>query len=269
MVRNRRFPLALVLQVVPRNISFGPTLSIHLKTTDAIADAVDVSRAIAALRCPIDFLPAEAETGFVPVNTNANWATGLGKRALDLMLAVPAMFLLAPLFAVLAVAIKLDSAGPVFFRQTRSGICGRPFDIFKFRTMHVLENGDDVVQARERDPRATRLGRILRRYSLDELPQLLNVITGDMSLVGPRPHARTHDAYYGARIAGYRHRFAVKPGITGWAQINGYRGPTPTTEIMAARIDHDTWYARRASLALDLKILFRTPIEILRPRNAC
>jgi lipopolysaccharide/colanic/teichoic acid biosynthesis glycosyltransferase len=243
-------------------------LSTHLNTAPAIASAEDVSRAIAALPSPIDFLQAGAEAFFVPVNTNGSWDTGPGKRVLDLAAAVPAMLLLAPLFAVLAVLVKLDSSGPVFFRQTRNGMGGRPFEIFKFRTMRVLENGDDVVQARAQDPRTTRLGRILRRYSLDELPQLLNVIIGDMSLVGPRPHARVHDTYYGAQITDYRHRFAVKPGITGWAQINGHRGPTPTTEIMAARIKHDTWYARHANFALDLKILLRTPLEIFRPRNA-
>jgi putative colanic acid biosynthesis UDP-glucose lipid carrier transferase len=241
----------------------------HFDTAAATADVEDVSKAIAALPSPIRFLPAAAEAFFVPVNTNANWATSLGKRLLDLAFAVPAALLLAPLLAAIAVLITLDSTGPVFFRQTRSGICGRPFDIFKFRTMHVLENGDDVVQARERDPRTTRLGRVLRRYSLDELPQLLNVIAGDMSLVGPRPLARAHDVYYGARIEDYRHRHAVKPGITGWAQINGHRGPTPTIATMVARIDCDAWYARHASFALDLRILLRTPLEILRPRNAC
>lgn len=243
-------------------------MSIHLDTAATIADAKSVSRALAALPSPIELLPADARASFVPVNTNANWATGLGKRVLDLVVAAPVLVLLAPLFAALAVLIKLDSTGPVFFRQTRNGVCGRPFDIFKFRTMHVLENGDRVTQACQDDPRTTRLGRILRRYSLDELPQLLNVVLGDMSLVGPRPHALAHDAYYGARIADYRHRHAVKPGITGWAQINGHRGPTPSVAIMAARIDCDAWYARHASLALDLKILLRTPIEILHPRNA-
>lgn len=231
-----------------------------------IADTDAVSRAIAALPSLIDFLPADSE--FLPINTNANWATGAGKRAIDLLIAVPALIVLAPLFALIALAIKLDSKGPALFRQTRTGMCGRAFGIFKFRTMHVLENGNDVVQAREDDLRTTRVGRFLRRYSLDELPQLLNVIAGEMSLVGPRPHAKAHDSYYTDRIADYRHRYAVKPGMTGWAQINGHRGPTPTVESMAARVDCDAWYVRHADCALDLKILFRTPLEILRPRNA-
>lgn len=242
-------------------------MSTHPQFAAVTADASTVSKAIAALPGLIDFLPADAL--FVPTNTNANWATSSVKRVLDLAVALPALVLLAPLFAVLALAIKLDSKGPVLFRQTRAGLCGRAFAIFKFRTMHVLENGDAIVQAREGDPRTTRIGRILRRYSLDELPQLLNVIAGDMSLVGPRPHARAHDDFYGARIANYCRRHAVKPGMTGWAQINGHRGPTPTIESMAARIDHDVWYVRHGGFALDLKILLRTPFEILRPRNAC
>jgi putative colanic acid biosynthesis UDP-glucose lipid carrier transferase len=244
-------------------------VSVHQPAALAIADAKAVSQALRGLPSPVVFLPADATDIFVPVNTNRNWATSFGKRALDLTIAVPLMLLLAPLFAVVAVLIRLDSTGPVFFRQARNGICGRRFDIFKFRTMHVMENGDVVVQACQNDPRTTRLGRFLRRYSVDELPQLLNVVKGDMSLVGPRPHARAHDAYYGRHIASYRHRQGVKPGITGWAQINGYRGPTPNLETMAARVDCDFWYVRHASLALDLKILLRTPFEIFRPRTAC
>ncbi len=237
-------------------------------TTIAFADADVVRRAIAALPSVIDFLPADAEAQFVPINTNENWASGALKRTLDLLIAVPVLILLAPLLAVVALAIRIDSRGPSLFRQNRSGICGRTFEILKFRTMCVREDDNVVVQAREGDPRVTRLGRLLRRYSLDELPQLINVVRGEMSLVGPRPHACAHDAYYMPRIADYLHRHAVKPGITGWAQINGHRGPTPTIEAMSRRVDFDVWYARHASFALDLKILLRTPLEIFRPRNA-
>jgi len=233
------------------------------------ADADVVSQALAELPDAVAFLPEGSLTLFVPVNTDANWGCSAGKRLLDLIVAVPALIVLAPLFALVALLVRLDSKGPALFRQARNGICGRGFDILKFRTMHVMEDGDTIVQARDGDPRTTRMGRFLRRYSLDELPQLINVVRGDMSLVGPRPHARAHDAYYGALIADYTHRQAVKPGMTGWAQVHGHRGPTPTIESMAARIELDLWYARHAGLATDLKILLRTPLEILRPRNAC
>ena len=245
-------------------------MSIHQNlSAPAFTDAEVVSLALAGLPSMIDFLPTGSEARLVAVNTDANWGCGAAKRALDLVVAVPALLVLAPLFALIALLVRLDSGGPVLFRQRRAGICGRDFDILKFRTMHVLENGDTVVQAREGDPRATRVGRWLRRYSLDELPQLINVVRGDMSLVGPRPHARAHDAYYSALIRNYRHRYAVKPGMTGWAQINGLRGPTPTVDLMARRIEHDLWYARNTNFALDLEILLRTPFEVFRHRNAC
>ncbi|MEJ1968155.1 MAG: exopolysaccharide biosynthesis polyprenyl glycosylphosphotransferase [Rhizomicrobium sp.] len=190
------------------------------------------------------------------------------KRALDLAIAVPALVLLAPFLALIALIILLDSGGPVFFRQMRLGRDGKPFDIFKFRTMRVMENGDTVIQARHGDARITRSGIWLRRTSIDELPQLLNVIAGEMSIVGPRPHARAHDLFYSTVVENYDLRQAVKPGITGWAQINGHRGETPTFAAMQARVDHDIWYARHASLALDLKILARTPFAVLSGRNA-
>jgi len=192
----------------------------------------------------------------------------LTKRALDLGVAIPLFLLLSPLLALLAVFIRLDSAGPAVFRQKRTGLHGRPFEILKFRTLSVMEEGDDVVQVRAGDLRITRAGRWLRKTSLDELPQLLNVIRGEMSLVGPRPHAVAHDRYYAALIEEYAQRWRVKPGITGWAQVNGLRGETRTVEVMQARIRHDIWYASHADIALDLRILFRTPVEILRHRNA-
>lgn len=190
------------------------------------------------------------------------------KRLLDLVLAFLALGMLLPVMALVAAAIKLDSPGPVFFRQRRAGRHGRIFSIFKFRSMHVLEDGADVVQAKTGDARITRIGRVLRRSSLDELPQLLNVIAGDMALVGPRPHALAHDEYYGSRIANYRRRQLVRPGITGWAQVNGARGATPRLSDMQARIDFDLAYVARESLWLDCLILLRTPFEVLRRRNA-
>jgi exopolysaccharide biosynthesis polyprenyl glycosylphosphotransferase len=190
------------------------------------------------------------------------------KRAFDLAIALPLFALLAPLMAVIAILIRLDSEGPVLFRQTRLGQGGKPFAIVKFRTMTVLEDGENVTQARKGDARITRLGRWLRRSSLDELPQFINVIAGDMSLVGPRPHAIAHDRLYSTLIENYQLRQLVKPGITGWAQVNGYRGETPVVEDMRDRVTLDIWYARRANFALDLKILLRTPSEVLRQRNA-
>jgi exopolysaccharide biosynthesis polyprenyl glycosylphosphotransferase len=190
------------------------------------------------------------------------------KRACDLAIALPLFVLLAPAMLAIAILIRLDSAGPALFYQRRLGQGGKPFEIVKFRTMTVLEDGDNVTQVRKDDARVTRIGRWLRRSSLDELPQFFNVIAGDMSLVGPRPHAIAHDRLYATLIENYQFRQLVKPGITGWAQVNGLRGETPAVEDMADRVTFDIWYARRANFALDLKILLRTPFEVFRQRNA-
>jgi putative colanic acid biosynthesis UDP-glucose lipid carrier transferase len=202
------------------------------------------------------------------LNTRPTRIQTVLKRAFDLAISLPLLVVCAPLFAVLAAIVRLDAGGPVFFRQTRLGQGGKPFDIFKFRTMTVMENGEQIVQAKQDDARVTRCGKWLRATSLDELPQLLNVIAGDMSLVGPRPHARAHDLHYAGLIANYTQRQDVKPGITGWAQVNGHRGETPTVGTMRARVDLDIFYARNASLALDLLILARTPFAVLSGRNA-
>lgn len=190
------------------------------------------------------------------------------KRLLDLAIAVPVLVLLAPLLAAIALWVWLDSPGPILFRQIRGGLDGAPFAIFKFRTMNVLENGANMAQATRNDPRVTGAGRFLRKASLDELPQLLNVISGEMSLVGPRPHPLALDDYYAGLIGDYVQRQRVKPGITGWAQVHGLRGETPTLDSMHRRVLLDIWYARRANPALDLQILLRTPFEVLRQRNA-
>jgi len=190
------------------------------------------------------------------------------KRVLDAILSLAAFFVFLPVLAIILVAVVLDSRGPAFFCQRRVGRHGKIFDIYKFRSMHVLEDGAQVVQACAGDARITRVGKFLRITSLDELPQLLNVLAGDMSLVGPRPHAVAHDEYYSARIENYRLRHLVKPGITGWAQVNGARGGTPRLCDMQARINLDVYYVERESLWLDLKILARTPFEVVRRRNA-
>jgi exopolysaccharide biosynthesis polyprenyl glycosylphosphotransferase len=190
------------------------------------------------------------------------------KRFLDLFVSALLIVTLSPVLLLIAVAILLDSKGPVFFRQSRTGLAGQTFRIFKFRSMHVMEDGALVRQCQKNDARVTRVGRFLRSSSLDELPQLFNVLLGDMSLVGPRPHAVSHDEFYGARIATYLLRQSVKPGITGWAQINGLRGETQTVAQMADRVNFDIWYARHASVALDIKILLKTPLAVLRGEGA-
>lgn len=243
-------------------------MSIHEQYADIIAGAETVQRMLDGMPRAVDFLPAASETKFAAANCNERWALRSSKRFLDLVIAIPALMVLAPFLIVLSLLIRLDSAGPSLFRQTRLGHQGRPFSIFKFRTMTVLENGARIEQARPDDARTTRIGRWLRAFSLDELPQLINVVKGEMSLVGPRPHALAHDALYARLIPHYGLRQTIKPGITGWAQIHGLRGATPTVEMMSRRVDYDAWYAAHASLALDLKILLRTPLEIIRRRNA-
>ena len=182
------------------------------------------------------------------------------KRLVDVCVASALVALLSPLLIVVSVAIKLDSSGPVVFRQRRKGFNGRGFLIYKFRSMHVLEDGPVIAQATKRDARVTAIGRLLRQSSIDELPQLFNVLKGDMSLVGPRPHAVAHDDEYRRLIARYAFRHHVKPGITGLAQINGCRGSTTQLHQMEKRIEFDLRYIDNWSLALDLWILLRTTL---------
>ena len=188
----------------------------------------------------------------------------VAKRAFDLVAATAALVLLLPLLALVSVAIKLSSPGPVIFRQRRYGFNRREFTIYKFRTMSVQEDGDNIRQACRNDARVTRLGRLLRATSIDELPQLVNVLRGDMSLVGPRPHACAHDNEYAELIGHYAFRHHIKPGITGCAQISGFRGQTAHLNLMKRRIDLDIWYINNWSIWLDLKIIARTCIELAR-----
>jgi putative colanic acid biosynthesis UDP-glucose lipid carrier transferase len=190
------------------------------------------------------------------------------KRVVDIIGASVALVLATPVILLAALLVKLDSPGPVLFKQTRRGFNGRKFVIFKFRTMTVLEDGDEVTQVREGDHRLTRIGSWLRQTSIDELPQLLNVLRGEMSLVGPRPHAVAHDNYYEKQIANYALRQHVKPGITGWAQVNKLRGATPNVASMRLRVDFDLWYIDHWGLWLDLKILVKTIGVVLRQDNA-
>ena len=177
----------------------------------------------------------------------------------DIILASITLVLLSPLLIGIGLSVKLTSSGPVFFRQERHGWDGRPFFVYKFRTMVPHgENGDQVTQATKADPRVTRLGQFLRRTSLDELPQLINVLRGEMSIVGPRPHAIAHNEHYKDYIDSYMQRHMVKPGITGWAQVNGWRGETDTIEKMRRRVEFDLYYIENWSILFDLKIIFRT-----------
>ncbi len=193
---------------------------------------------------------------------------GLLKRTSDLLIAGLALTLLAVTMAVIALLVKFSSPGPVFFRQRRYGLDGQEILVWKFRSMRVCENGPVVQQATKEDPRVTPIGRILRRTSLDELPQLFNVLGGSMSLVGPRPHANAHNEQYRKLIHGYMLRHKVKPGITGLAQVRGFRGETDTLEKMEGRVACDLEYIQRWSLWLDLKIILETFRVVLSRQNA-
>jgi putative colanic acid biosynthesis UDP-glucose lipid carrier transferase len=190
------------------------------------------------------------------------------KRASDIVLASLFLLLLAPLMLGIAIAVRLESPGPAIFRQRRYGLYGEEIVVYKFRSMRVQEDGQEVIQARARDGRVTRLGAFLRRSSLDELPQFINVLQGRMSIVGPRPHAVAHNEQYRKLIKGYMLRHKVRPGITGWAQVNGLRGETATLDKMEARIQYDLDYLRNWSVWLDLWIILRTVKVVLRRENA-
>ncbi|MEX2175226.1 MAG: undecaprenyl-phosphate glucose phosphotransferase [Pirellulaceae bacterium] len=193
---------------------------------------------------------------------------GVFKRLFDLAIGGLTLLIIGPAMVLIALAIKLTSRGPVFFRQRRYGLDGQEILVWKFRSMTVCEDGHAVTQATRQDARITRLGAILRKTSLDELPQLFNVLSGSMSLVGPRPHAAAHNEQYRKMIEGYMLRHKIKPGITGLAQVRGWRGETDTLEKMQRRVECDHEYIREWSLWLDVKILFRTVFVLLKPQNA-
>jgi putative colanic acid biosynthesis UDP-glucose lipid carrier transferase len=180
------------------------------------------------------------------------------KRMEDIILSLFILLLISPLLIIISLAVKITSPGPVIFRQTRYGMDGKPIKVWKFRSMVVMENDTEVKQATKDDVRVTAVGKFLRRTSLDELPQFFNVLFGEMSIVGPRPHAVSHNEQYRSLIEGYMLRHKVKPGITGWAQINGWRGETDTLDKMEKRIEFDLEYIRSWSVWLDLKIIIMT-----------
>jgi putative colanic acid biosysnthesis UDP-glucose lipid carrier transferase len=189
-------------------------------------------------------------------------ALSVSKRGYDLVVSLGAILFLSPLLLTLAILVKLTSRGPILFRQVRTGLNGTPFVILKFRTMTVQEHGNSVIQARKDDHRLTPIGNFLRTSSLDELPQFLNVLLGDMSIVGPRPHAIAHDMHYGGMLPTYCERFRVRPGMTGLAQCNGARGPTETLDKMRRRVRLDVAYVERWTWMMEFKIIIKT-IKVL------
>ena len=191
------------------------------------------------------------------------------KRGFDIAVSVLLLAFSMPALALTALMVRLESRGPVFYRQERVGLNGRPFMLLKFRSMRVDAEKDAGPQwAAVSDPRITTVGRFIRQTRIDEIPQVFNVLGGSMSFIGPRPERPYFVEKLCEKIPYYSERHRVKPGITGWAQVNGHRGETPTIEAMRARVDHDVWYVAHADIALDLKILFRTAFEVLRSRNA-
>jgi len=239
------------------------------------SDYIDaIVNALSVLPIPVYLVPDEKVVGYLtkPYSIGDIWTAELKraplsrreqavKRIVDILGATLGILMLCPLMGLVAILIKTESSGPIVFKQRRSGFNGRVFKIFKFRTMTVLEDGPVVQQARRDDNRFTRIGRWLRRTNIDELPQLFNVLFGEMSLVGPRPHAVAHDCEYEREVASYAFRHNVKPGITGWAQFNGYRGETRTLDLMAKRVECDLWYIKHWSVWLDLKIIVGTVMK--------
>ena len=211
----------------------------------------------------IDGLPVVAvcETPFTGFD-------GFLKRLSDIIVASTLLILLSPLLILIALGVKLSSPGTVLFNQRRYGLDGQEIIVYKFRSMTVAENGENVIQATANDARVTRFGKFIRKTSLDELPQFLNVLQGRMSVVGPRPHAVTHNEMYRKIIKGYMIRHKVKPGITGWAQVNGFRGETKTVESMKSRIDYDLEYLKKWSLSLDFSIIVKTILLIFKDSKA-
>ncbi|PFH19516.1 undecaprenyl-phosphate glucose phosphotransferase [Burkholderia sp. JKS000303] len=249
------------------------------------ADSVGaIVRAFSKDLVDIRFMPDLTEMApFGPHRTNPAFAPALdlvvrplsrqalaGKAIFDRTFACFALLAVAPLMAVISIAVKLSSPGPVLFRQQRMGAYGRPFTIYKFRTMHAHDTGapGEIRQATRGDPRVTRVGAWLRRTSFDELPQFINVLKGDMSVVGPRPHAVEHDIFYQDLVDGYIQRYRVKPGITGWAQVNGLRGETDRIEKMQRRVEHDLYYLRNWSIAFDVRIVLATLFHVKAHSNA-
>jgi putative colanic acid biosynthesis UDP-glucose lipid carrier transferase len=250
-------------------------LRAELRTAGILSDLADTTVTVYMVA---DFLYYSllrahwSQVGGIPVvsvhNSPFEGVVAWVKRLEDLVIGSMIVALTLIPMACVAIAIKISSRGPVFFRQWRYGLCGKKIRILKFRTMTVCEDGPNVKQVSKNDARVTRIGRFLRRTSLDEFPQFLQVLTGELSLVGPRPHAVAHNEQYRSLIHGYMLRHMVKPGITGWAQVNGWRGETAELDKMEQRVQHDLEYIRNWNLFLDLKIIFLTIFGAKKGRNA-
>lgn len=212
--------------------------------------------------------PGDEPAAPVALSETSDVASSVGKRCLDILGAAVALLVFLPLLLTIALLVRLESGGPVIFKQRRTGHLGRAFTIYKFRTMTVAEDNAEVRQATRDDARVTAVGAVLRKLSLDELPQFLNVLKGDMSLVGPRPHALAHDAQFGELLPTYGDRFRAKPGLTGLAQVNGLRGEIHDLRCMRDRVAADNLYIDSWSLGLDIAILAKTAVIIFRDPQA-
>jgi len=254
--------IALPLGMQPRIMRMLASLQDTAVSIHYVPDVFGVS-VIQGRMTSLDGLPIVAllVSPFEGVN-------GLIKRASDIALASLILLLILPILALVALAVKLTSPGPVIFKQLRHGLDGEEITVYKFRSMTTTDNGPVVKQATRGDARITPVGAFLRKTSLDELPQFINVLQGRMSIVGPRPHALAHNEHYRQLIPAYMVRHKVRPGITGWAQVNGLRGETDTTEKMAHRVDYDLAYLRNWSIGLDLRIIARTIGLTVFDRNA-
>jgi Undecaprenyl-phosphate glucose phosphotransferase len=273
-----RSEMGKVLSYVRQNSVDEIVLAIPWDRTDLI---VEVENELRVLPIPVKLLPDATTQSLLerPLTTLGptkaielqqaplNVVERMLKRVMDQALAATGLVLLIPFLAVIAAAIRLESPGPAIFMQLRAGFNGRPFRIYKFRTMSTMDDGPVVVQAKRNDKRVTRLGSLLRKLSIDEFPQLVNVLRGEMSLVGPRPHALAHDNEYDRLISTYAIRRKMKPGITGWAQVRGFRGETPDLGAMERRVESDIWYIEYWSLWLDIRILLLTVVRVLKPTD--
>jgi len=250
-------------------------LPLDLKTRNIVSDLSETSAEIYLIPDVHDVgllrMSLSEIAGLPVINLNDTPCSGLNyifKQLEDKVVALIILIMISPLMLLIALGIKLTSPGPVLFRQRRDGINGEDIVILKFRTMTVCEDGPDIPQAMKCDSRVTRFGSVLRRFSLDELPQFFNVLQGSMSVVGPRPHAVAHNEQYRKLIKSYMLRHKMKPGITGWAQINGFRGETDTLEKMKKRVEYDIYYINNWSLWLDIKIILITMFKGFSGKNA-
>ena len=256
----------IILCLPPEQISRAKSLFAALDCFPVRIDVCAFSPAMESLVKDFQISPTRFLVNLDDAARN-EWGM-LVKRAIDFVFSALFVLFLSPLMLAIALAIKWDDGGPIFFRQRRHGWNHSVITVWKFRTMTVAEDGAVVTQATKNDPRVTRIGKFLRRTSLDELPQFFNVLSGEMSLVGPRPHAVAHNLHYSELISSYASRHKVKPGITGWAQVNGLRGNSEAISVMVDRAEADRWYIRNWSLWLDIRILLMTPFVLLSHKNA-